>query len=75
MWKPAPLLPKVSVMDNHKVYTPEAHIAITEVYAQNGVVYLKFKKPKSQIYEVMTLDMFLSLVYQALERRYYDESY
>lgn len=65
---------RCQLMDNHKVYTPEAHIAITEVYAQNGVVYLKFKKPKSQIYEVMTLDMFLSLVYQALERRYYDES-
>ena len=57
------------------IYTPEAHIAITEVYAENGVVYLKFKKPKTQIYEVMTLDMFLSMVYQTLERKYYDESY
>ena len=53
-------------MDNYMVYTPEAHIAITEVYAENGVVFLKFKKPKSQIYEVMTLDMFLSLVYNLL---------
>lgn len=44
-------------MKNYMVYTPEAHIAITEVYAENGVVYLKFKKPKTQIYEVMTLDM------------------
>lgn len=62
-------------MDNYMVYTPEAHIAITEVYAENGVVYLKFKKPKTQVYEVMTLDMFLSLVYQTLERKYYDESF
>ena len=62
-------------MENYMVYTPEAHIAITEVYAENGVVYLKFKKPKTQIYEVMTLDMFLSMVYQTLERKYYDESY
>ena len=58
-------------MENYMVYTPEAHIAITEVYAENGVVYLKFKKPKTQIYEVMTLDMFLSMVYQTLERKYY----
>ena len=45
-------------MENYMVYTPEAHIAITEVYAENGVVYLKFKKPKTQIYEVMTLDKY-----------------
>ena len=32
-------------------------------------------KPKTQIYEVMTLDMFLSMVYQTLERKYYDESF
>lgn len=43
-------------MGNYMVYTPEAHIAITEVYEENGVVFLKFKKPKSQVYEVMTLD-------------------
>ena len=62
-------------MDNYMVYIPEAHIAITEVYAENGVVYLKLKKPKNQVYEVMTLDTFLSLVYQTLERKYYDESF
>lgn len=62
-------------MDNYMVYTPEAHIPISEVYAKNGVVFLKVKKPKSQIYEVITLDTFLSLVYQTLERKYYDESY
>ena len=59
-------------MENYMVYTPEAHIAITEVYAENGVVYLKFKKPKTQIYEVMTLDMFLSMVYQTLEKDCYN---
>ena len=57
------------------VYTPEAHIPITEVYAENGVVFMRFKKPKTQIYEVMTLDMFLSSVYQSLQRRYYGESF
>ena len=62
-------------MENYMVYTPEAHMAITEVYAENGVVYLKFKKPKTQIYEVMTLDVFLSLVYQMLERKHINESY
>lgn len=62
-------------MENYMVYTPEAHIAITEVYAEDGVVFLKFKKPKTQIYEVMTLDLFLSLVYQTLQRKHYDESY
>lgn len=60
---------------NEMVYTPEAHIPITEVYAENGVVFMRFKKPKTQIYEVMTLDMFLSLVYQSLQRRYYSESF
>lgn len=62
-------------MDNYMIYTPEAHIAITEVFAENGVVFLKFKKPKTQVYEVMTLDTFLSLVYQTLDNKYYDESF
>jgi hypothetical protein len=62
-------------MDNNMIYTPEAHIAITEVFAENGVVFLKFKKPKTQVYEVVTLDVFLSLVYQTLNQKYYDESF
>lgn len=62
-------------MDNYMIYTPEAHIAITEVFAENGVVFLKFKKPKTQVYEVVTLDVFLSLVYQTLDNKYYDESF
>ena len=62
-------------MENYMVYTPEAHISVTEVFAENGVVYLKFKKPKTQIYEVVTLDVFLSLVYQTIERKHFDESY
>lgn len=66
---------KEANIDNYMIYTPEAHIAITEVYAENGAVYLKFKKPRSQIYEVMTLDMFLSLIYQTLERKYYVKSF
>ena len=62
-------------MENYMIYTPEEHIAITEVFAENGVVFLKFKKPKTPVYEVMTLDMFLSMVFQAVERKYYDESF
>ena len=62
-------------MDNYMIYTPDAHIAVTEVYAENGVVFLRFKKPKSQVYEVVTLDVFLSLVYQTLNQKYYDESF
>ena len=62
-------------MDNYMIYTPEAHIAITEVFAENGVVFLKFNKPKTQVYEVMKLDTFLSLVYQTLDNKYYDESF
>ena len=57
------------------IYTPDAHIAVTEVYAENGVVFLRFKKPKSQVYEVVTLDVFLSLVYQTLNQKYYGESF
>ncbi len=62
-------------MDNYMIYTPDAHIAVTEVYAENGVVFLRFKKPKSQVYEVVTLDVFLSLVYQTLNQKYYGESF
>jgi len=53
------------------VRTPEGNIPVAEVYAENGVVYLKFKKSKSQLYEVVTLDHFLCLVYEALEREYW----
>ena len=62
-------------MDNYMIYTPDAHIAVTEVYAENGVVFLRFKKPKSQVYEAVTLDVFLSLVYQTLNQKYYGESF
>ena len=37
-------------MENYMIYTPEEHIAITEVFAENGVVFLKFKKPKTPVY-------------------------
>ena len=60
-------------MENYMVYTPEAHIAITEVYAENGVVYLKFKKPKTQIYEVMTLDMFLWNLLSTFQNAWFEE--
>ena len=53
------------------VRTPEGNFPIAEVYADNGVVYLKFKKAKSQLYEVVTLDQFLSRIYETLEREYW----
>ena len=53
------------------VRTPEGNIPVAEVYAENGVVYLKFKKSKSQLYEVVSLDHFLCLVYEALEREFW----
>ena len=33
-------------MENYMVYTPEAHIAITEVYAENGVGNTSFMRGK-----------------------------
>lgn len=43
-------------MDSIMIHTPQNHISIAEVYAMDGVVYLRFKKPKEKSYEVMTLD-------------------
>lgn len=53
------------------VRTPEGNFPIAEVYAEDGVVYLKFKKAKSQLYEVVTLDQFLCQIYETLEREYW----
>ena len=53
------------------VRTPEGKIPVAEVYAEDGVVYLKFKKPKSQMYEVVTLDQFMYMIYQTLEKEYW----
>lgn len=51
-------------MENYMVYTPEAHIAITEVYAENGVVYLKFKNHRVQRKELKFLyQHFSSILY------------
>lgn len=58
-------------MDAMMVHTPERNISIAEVFAVDGVVYLRFKKPKDKTYEVITLDNFLSLVYTRLEDLYY----
>lgn len=62
-------------MDDCMVHTPEAHIAVAEVFAENGVVYMRFKKPKTNLYEVLTLDCFLAQVYQTLEKTYYRKTY
>ena len=53
------------------VRTPEGNIPVAGVYAEGGVVYLKFKKAKSQLYEVVTLDHFLCQIYETLEREYW----
>ena len=53
------------------VRTPEGNIPVAEVYAEDGIVYLKFKKAKSQLYEVVTLDQFLCQIYETLEREYW----
>ena len=61
-------------MQDNMVYTPEAHIPIASVSALNGVVYICFKKNKSDIYERITLDDFLSIVMEAA-KRYRQERY
>ena len=48
------------------VYTPEAHIPIADVRVDHGVVYLKFKKSRSNVKEGMTMDQFLCLVFEKL---------
>ena len=56
------------------VRTPEGKIPVAEVFTDNGVVYLRFKKPKNQKYEVLTLDHFLWIVYETIQREYWRES-
>ena len=51
-------------MQENMVYTPEAHIPIADVKVDHGVVYLEFKKSKSNAKEVLTLDQFLFLLYE-----------
>lgn len=53
-------------MQENMVYTPEAHIPIADVRVDHGVVYLEFKKSKSNTREVMTLDQFLFLVVERI---------
>lgn len=44
------------------LYTPDAHIPITQVSVDNGVIYLEFKKSRENVRETMTLDQFLFLL-------------
>lgn len=60
-----------AVVESLMIHTPQNHISVAEVFATNGVVYLRFKKPKEKAYEVMTLDNFLAMVYARLEDLYY----
>lgn len=61
-------------MKDGMLHTPEANIAIAEVFAERGVVYLKFKKARTQVYEIVTLDCFLAQIYQTLEKMHYEET-
>ena len=66
-------------MQENMVYTPEAHIPIADVKVDHGVVYLEFKKSKSNAKEVMTLDQFIFLIYEKLNgynvQRYGEDYY
>ena len=53
-------------MQENMVYTPEAHIPIAGVRVDHGVVYLEFKKSKSNAREIMTMDQFIFLVYEKI---------
>lgn len=53
-------------MQENMIHTPEAHIPIAGVSADHGVVYLQFKKSKTNVYETITLDKFLCLIYEVL---------
>ena len=52
----------------------QAHIPIAWVFAENRVIYLRFKKNKSDLYETITLDQFLALVINKVNE-YEQESY
>ena len=49
-------------MQENVLHTPQAHIPIACVSAENGVIYLRFKKNRTDMYETITLDQFLILV-------------
>lgn len=55
------------MMNDAMVRTPDGKIPVAEVFAENGVVFLKFKKPRSQVYEIVTLDHFLSGLLQSIQ--------
>ena len=46
------------------VHSPEAHIPMAYVTAENGVIYLRFKK--KNVLETITLDQFLNLIILAI---------
>ena len=59
------------MMNDAMVRTPDGKIPVAEVFSENGVVLLKFNKTRSQVYEIVTLDHFLCMVYQTLENEYW----
>jgi len=48
------------------VHSPEAHIPLAYVSAESGVIYLRFKKRRENVFETITLDQFLYLIVLAL---------
>lgn len=59
-------------MKEKVLHTPQAHIPIACVSAEDGVIYLRFKKNKTDVYETITLDQFVILVADKVKG--YDQS-
>lgn len=51
------------------LYTPEAQIPIARIFAEDGVIYLRFKKPQKQIYETVTLDQLVLMIGETIQRQ------
>lgn len=54
----------------HMLYTPLEHIPIGGWAWENGVIVLRFKKARAQVYETVTLDSLLRQICLAGERPY-----
>lgn len=52
------------------LYTPLEHIPIGGWAWENGVIVLRFKKARAQVYETVTLDSLLRQICLAGERPY-----
>ena len=55
-------------MQDNMVYTPQAHIPIACVSAEDGVIYVKFKKNHSDLYETITLDQLIFFIVNVISK-------